>query len=310
MVGLAFVAMPTASSLVEGGWMGYGLFLFFLFITGLTQCFAYIEAFVTNVCDQTKHNRIAVSFAVCFIGLGLSTVYTSNVGWVLHDMTEHYTTNYIVISVGLLQCVAVGWFFEYETTAAVSELHRKSLKVLTLMYWVPVVVVCFYANFAFNSLQYIGLGIISVTSVVALIASYKVSQMPFNSWYHEIAMQGVDKLSMSITSLSYPDSKRADWMPLFETYFGFSIKYINPACLFYILMYNLRGDLWTPYSDQGQDMQIISTIYLLIAVLIVVIPLFACSYPEMFTHNVNLEFIADHMYEIRLRMAREMKKKF
>ena len=35
--------------------------------------------------------------------------------------------------------------------------------------------------------------------------------------------------------------------------------------------------------------------------------MFACPYPEVFTHNVNLEFIADNLYEIKLRMARAFK---
>jgi len=34
---------------------------------------------------------------------------------------------------------------------------------------------------------------------------------------------------------------------------------------------------------------------------IVIIPLFTCDYPETFSHNVNLEFIADQLYSDALQ---------
>ena len=131
--------------------------------------------------------------------------------------------------------------------------------------------------------------------------------MPFNSWYHEIVLQGVDKLSMSITSLSNPDGSRSFWMLPFESYFGVSIKFINPACLFFILMHNLEKDINYPYNDQDYRMYMFSTIYVFIALMIIVIPMFVCDYPEVFEHNVNLEFLADNLYEIKLRMAKHFK---
>jgi len=86
-------------------------------------------------------------------------------------MTEHYVTNYIVILVGLLQCTAVGWIFEYDTTAKVSPVHAKSLRIIALTYWVPVVVFSFYANFAMEDYRYIGLICIAFCTTSGLIVS-------------------------------------------------------------------------------------------------------------------------------------------
>jgi hypothetical protein len=61
-------------------------------------------------------------------------------------------------------------------------------------------------------------------------------------------MCGVDKLSMSITSLSNLDDSRSFWMLPFEAYFGLTIKYINPACLFFMVVNNLADDLVEPYA--------------------------------------------------------------
>lgn len=55
-VGLAFIAMAVASTEAEGsGW--YLVFIIFLLFTGITSAFGFVEAFVTNVIDQTKRPR-------------------------------------------------------------------------------------------------------------------------------------------------------------------------------------------------------------------------------------------------------------
>jgi len=113
---------------------------------------------------------------------------------------------------------------------------------------------------------------------------------------------------MSITCLSNPKGKREWWMLPFETYFGITIKFINPACLLFIFFHNLYEDLQTPYSDQTQRMYMVSTLPVFIAALILIIPIFTCSYPEIFNHDVNKEFMADVIYEKRLRRENEAKK--
>jgi NSS family neurotransmitter:Na+ symporter len=52
------------------------------------------------------------------MGIAFSTVFTSNIGWALLDLVEHYISNYVIVGVGLLQCIAIGWLFEAEETSA------------------------------------------------------------------------------------------------------------------------------------------------------------------------------------------------
>lgn len=157
-------------------------------------------------------------------------------------------SSYIIISVGLLQCISVGWVFERETTAARSPEHRKSLRSLTLLYWFPVVVICFYANFGFPEIKQVGLYLTCATTIFALAVSKYHSGMTFISWYHEIVMCGTDKISMSITILSNPDGKRTFWMLPFEAYFGILIKFVNPCCMVFLLCESLAADLEDPYG--------------------------------------------------------------
>ena len=192
-----------------------------------------------------------------------------------------------------------------------SQAHRKSMKLLASIYWLSTVTIAFYANFGFVDNKEIGLLFIMLFTFIAFGVSKYTAGMPFNSWYHEIVLCGVDKLSMSITSLSTPGKpeERKLWMPLFETYFGLTIKFINPACLMWMIFENIASDLESPYAEQPAEMQVFSSIFLFIAVLLIFAPMFLCTYPQKFDYNVNLEFNADNVYEAKLRMARMMKAK-
>jgi len=120
-----------------------------------------------------------------------------------------------------------------------------------------------------------------------------VSSMPFSSWYHEILLCGVDKLAMSVTSLSNEDGSRSGWMIPFEIYFGVSIKFFNPAALTFMFFQNIVNDIQNPYGEQPGIMHVFASLLVFIALAIVVIPLFSCDAPQMLEHNPNLEFNAD-----------------
>ena len=76
-----------------------------------------------------------------------------------------------------------------------------------------------------------GIIVLLVTTLIAFAVSFKVSNLPLTSWYHEIMMCGTDKISMSISILSNKNQSREWWMISFEAYFGVLIKYVNPAFL-------------------------------------------------------------------------------
>ena len=309
-IGLILIAFPEAAA--ESGNSGwFGIFCFFIFLASIDSAFSYLEAIVTNICDEFKTNRTLTAAIVCLVGAAISAIFTTNWGWILFDLVDHYISNYIIIGVGFLQCVSVGWLFEYDSTAAYSVDHAKSMKYLSSIYWFSTIVICFYGNFGFPDYTSIGILCITITTMIAMAASKWASNMPFFSWYHEVVMSGVDKLSMSITSLSIPGkpTERKLWMPLFETYFGLAIKYINPACLLWMLCENLANDLDAPYADQPAEMQLFSSVFIFISLLIIFGPMFMCNYPQRFEYNVNLEFNADNLYEAKLRNVRMLQNK-
>jgi SNF family Na+-dependent transporter len=95
------IAFPEAAAQSgNGGW--FALFCFFLFICGIDTAIALIEAIVTNIVDEFKLNRIVTASIVCLIGIGLSALFTTNWGWVLFDLVDHYITSYVIIGIGFM----------------------------------------------------------------------------------------------------------------------------------------------------------------------------------------------------------------
>lgn len=91
--------------------------------------------------------------------------------------------------------------------------------------------------------------------VCAMAVSKWFSEMPFSNWYCHVLLNGVNKIAMSVTHLSCGDGgfERSCWMAVFEFYFGFCIKFINPAFLFYMIVENLAADLAQPYGSISQS---------------------------------------------------------
>jgi neurotransmitter:Na+ symporter, NSS family len=78
--------------------------MLFLYLSGIDSAFSYAESLVTNIIDAHKGvvSRPLVAFGVCFLGILISIVFTTNFGWILFDLVDHYISNYLILLVGLL----------------------------------------------------------------------------------------------------------------------------------------------------------------------------------------------------------------
>lgn len=125
--------------------------------------------------------------------------------------------------------------------------------------------------------------LIVITTFLAFAVSFKLSKLPFLSWYHEIVLCGTDKLAMSITALSVHNTQeRQWWMGPFESYFGILIKFLNPACLTFFIFEAAAADLEQTYGITQGYMTSFASIYFIIAIFIIFLPMMMCNHPEEF----------------------------
>jgi len=184
------------------------------------------------------------------------------------------------------------------------------MRALAFMYWLPCIFITFYFSFGFEGAKVWGALALLLSTMIGMGVSYKMSNMPLVSWYHEIVLCGTDKIAMSISILSNADQSRSWWMLPFELYFGILIKFINPACLLFFIFEGLKADLTTPFGIVTTGwLPVVASMYVFIAIVIVFAPMIACDYPELFKHNVEKEFSDDDIFEKKTATSYKIKNK-
>lgn len=109
---LAFVVFPEALSLMP--WAPFFSVLFFLTLLtlGIDSAFSIVEAIAAALKDKFgKIRREKLSFWVCTIGFLLGIIYTTGAGLYFLDIVDHFVTNIAILTVGILQCVMIGWVY-------------------------------------------------------------------------------------------------------------------------------------------------------------------------------------------------------
>lgn len=258
--GLAFIAYPTAVDLM--GWPNFWAFFLglTLFLLGVDSAFSMVEATATVVADipsLKKVPRMLIAFIICMAGFIMSIPFCTNWGFVLFDVIDHYLCTYLLLLVGIFQCVGCGWGFDVERTLRISEKHALSLKYLTGSFWGFLFVV----GLVFVLLEQVKIAIIVLLAgvpILCILPSFIMSGLPFSQWYAEIGMCGCRKIAYSMSKLSRKSKHEVQWWePAFTFYFSLTIKYFIPCVLWVILVNVTRTDIVKPYGGYAAHWQAI-----------------------------------------------------
>jgi NSS family neurotransmitter:Na+ symporter len=114
--GLVFVTYPVALSQMPVGTAGVAIIslLFFvcLITLGIDSAFSLVEGIVTGFRDRFPAlNRGAMTAVACLVGLAGSLFFCTRSGLMWLDIVDNWMNNYGLPLVGLLECIAVGYFF-------------------------------------------------------------------------------------------------------------------------------------------------------------------------------------------------------
>ncbi len=110
---LAFVAFPTALSHLP--WVQFFSAIFFaaLVLLGINSAFSITESVLASVCDKSGWSRRAVLVPMSVIGFGIGIIYTTQGGLSWLDTIHGFITGtWGILLVGLLECIAIGWFYD------------------------------------------------------------------------------------------------------------------------------------------------------------------------------------------------------
>lgn len=117
--GLVFVTYPVALSEMPVGMAGVAiislLFFICLITLGIDSAFSLVEGIVTGFRDRfPRINRLTMTAVACIVGLAGSLFFCTNSGLIWLDIVDNWMNNYGLPLVGLLECIAVGYFFHLD----------------------------------------------------------------------------------------------------------------------------------------------------------------------------------------------------
>ncbi len=130
-IGLAFVAYPKAISIMPGGNLFGALFFLCLVVAGISSAVSIIEAFVAAMVDKFGVSRQKLVTFISVLGFLGSIVFTTQAGLLWLDIVDHFITHYGLVSVGILECVLIGWLFQLPKLRA----HINQVSSIQLGIW-------------------------------------------------------------------------------------------------------------------------------------------------------------------------------
>ncbi|HEX9746161.1 MAG TPA: sodium-dependent transporter [bacterium] len=111
-LGLAFVAFPTAITLLPvGAQIVAVLFFLMLLALGIDSAFSLVEAASTAFSDELKINRHLTTVILCVIGFIAGLVFITDGGLHWLDIIDNWMNAWGLMVVAFFEALLIGWFF-------------------------------------------------------------------------------------------------------------------------------------------------------------------------------------------------------
>jgi neurotransmitter:Na+ symporter, NSS family len=110
--GLAFVVFPQALSLMPYAAV-FSVFFFLMILSlGIDSAFSLVEAVNAVIHDKWKNvSKQKIAAITCSVAFLFGILFTTRAGLYYLDVFDHFVTNFGLVIVGILQCIAVGWIY-------------------------------------------------------------------------------------------------------------------------------------------------------------------------------------------------------
>jgi len=113
--GLAFVAYPAAIETMPFSNVWSIVLSLTLFTLGIDTAFSLVEAVSTVLWDTEWGRTIPrklIALIICALGFCGSLLFVSSWGFTFFDVVDHYISVYLMLLIGLLECLGAGWVYK------------------------------------------------------------------------------------------------------------------------------------------------------------------------------------------------------
>ncbi len=105
------------------------LFYFCLCTLAIDSAFSIVEGISASIADKFKLNTKKVTQVVCLLAAICSLVYTTGAGLACLDIVDKYANAINLVFVGIVETIAVGWFFKTEKVLEEINKNTKGFKM-------------------------------------------------------------------------------------------------------------------------------------------------------------------------------------
>ena len=107
---LVFVTYPTIISQFPFAQFFGVLFFAMLVFVAVDSAFSLVEAFTAGILDKGAKSRVVVNIILGLLGFAGGILFLTQSGYYWLDIVDHFNSDFALIIVGVLECLAVGYF--------------------------------------------------------------------------------------------------------------------------------------------------------------------------------------------------------
>ena len=136
-IGTAFIVYPQAIVNLTSSGIVNAIFgaLFYLCLVALAvdSAFSIIEGVSAAISDSFKIDPKKTTRVIILITMVLSLIFATKAGLAWLDIVDNWANSYNLVIIGILECVAIGWFFKPEKI--LKEVNRNTTKFKMPSWW-------------------------------------------------------------------------------------------------------------------------------------------------------------------------------
>lgn len=136
-IGTAFIIYPTAIVNLSSNGIFNAVFAFIFYFClctlAIDSAFSIVEGVSTAIADKFKITKKKCTIIICIISAVISMWFVTGAGMAWLDIVDNWCNSYNLILVGILESIAIGWFFK--TSKVLKEVNRNTKKFKMPSWW-------------------------------------------------------------------------------------------------------------------------------------------------------------------------------
>ena len=136
-VATAFIIYPQAMVKLTGSGVFNAVFAFIFYFClctlAIDSAFSIVEGVSASISDKFKINAKSTTIVICLIASAISLIFVTGAGLACLDIVDYYANNINLVFIGILETVAVGWFFK--TGKILDEINKNTNKFKMNKIW-------------------------------------------------------------------------------------------------------------------------------------------------------------------------------